>query len=76
MMADDCKRERLGLKAQTRIPMREKWLRFAFQKSKVKGPKSNTQFPRSNDVGLWTLDFGLLILEVYFQPKLELPRIE
>jgi hypothetical protein len=23
MMADDCKRERLGLKAQTRIPMRE-----------------------------------------------------
>jgi len=30
MMDDDCKRERLGLKAQTRIPMRKKELRFAY----------------------------------------------
>jgi len=39
-MADDCKRERLGLKAQTRIPMRESgsglpYVRYALEACRV-----------------------------------------
>jgi hypothetical protein len=58
MMTDDCKRERLGLKAQTRIPMRESGSGLP---SKVQSPMSKVQRRQTLGFGLWTtLDSGRL----------------
>ena len=73
-MAEDCMRERLGLKAQTRIRMRENRSGLPCWTSKVQSPTSNVIGPSTLHFGLWTLDFGLL--EIQLQSELKLARIE
>jgi len=86
-MADDCKRERFGLKAQTRIPMRESgsglpYVRYALACRDLTNRAPGVIRISPDNLGLGWLShdklkhIGHFSLEVQFQTELELARIE